>query len=61
MGVHITFVRSVDMDRWKMKEVKTMELGGNKRAQEYYAKHGMMVGGLPDHKNPALAAYKQTL
>jgi len=61
MGVHITFVRSCDMDRWKMKEIKMMELGGNKRALDYYTKHGMMSGGKPDHKNPALAAYKQTL
>ena len=49
------------MDRWKMKEIKMMELGGNKRALDYYTKHGMMSGGKPDHKNPALAAYKQTL
>lgn len=49
------------MDRWKMKEIKMMELGGNKRALDYYTKNGMMTGGKADHKSPALAAYKQTL
>ena len=28
-GVHISFVRSVDMDRWKKKDLKQMELAGN--------------------------------
>jgi len=32
MGVHISFVRSLKMDKWKLKEIKQMELGGNKRA-----------------------------
>jgi len=31
MGVHISFVRSLKMDKWKLKEIKAMELGGNKR------------------------------
>ena len=41
-GVHISFVRSLKMDRWKAKELKSMELGGNKLAQAYYEKNGMM-------------------
>jgi len=36
MGVHISFVRSLKMDRWKLKELYQMELGGNKNALEYY-------------------------
>ena len=31
-GVHISFVRSINMDKWKAKELKQMELGGNKAA-----------------------------
>ena len=43
MGVHITFVRSLKLDRWKAKELKQMELGGNKAARVFYEKNGMIV------------------
>jgi len=29
------------MDRWKHKELKCMELGGNKNASVYFEKNGM--------------------
>jgi len=76
MGVHITFVRyefipliltllnnrSLKMDRWKPKELKCMELGGNKNAMGYYEKNGMyQADGTPNHKAPQLAKYKQDL
>ena len=49
------------MDRWKHKEMKCMELGGNKNAHVYYEKNNMMDGGKPNHKAPQLAKYKQDL
>lgn len=49
------------MDRWKRKEIKQMELGGNKNAGIYYEKNGMMVDGKPNHKAPALSKYKSDL
>jgi len=49
------------MDKWKLKELKTMEVGGNKRAAEFYKKHNMFKGGNPDHEHPSLSAYKATL
>jgi len=62
MGVHITFVRSLKMDRWKARELKQMEFGGNKLAKAYYEKNGMLTQGQPpDHKNPALTRYKNEL
>jgi hypothetical protein len=30
------------MDRWKAKELKCMELGGNKLAYAFYEKNGMV-------------------
>jgi ADP-ribosylation factor GTPase-activating protein 1 len=42
MGVHISFVRSLKMDRWKARELKQMEFGGNKLAKIYYEKNGML-------------------
>ena len=38
-----------------------MELGGNKNAQIYYEKNGMMVDGKPNHKAAALTKYKSDL
>lgn len=50
------------MDRWKPKEVKQMELGGNKSAQVYFEKQGMYgTDGKPNYKAPQLAKYKQDL
>lgn len=62
MGVHITFVRSLKMDRWKLRELKQMELGGNKAAKAFYEKNGMLTAGQPpEHTNPALTRYKNEL
>ena len=61
-GVHISFVRSLKMDRWKAKELKCMELGGNKLAAQYYERNQMMLpDGSPNHKAPALSKYKLDL
>lgn len=50
------------MDRWKARELKQMEFGGNKLARAYYEKNGMLVAGQPpDHRNPALTRYKNEL
>ncbi|GAX25489.1 ADP-ribosylation factor GTPase-activating protein 2/3 [Fistulifera solaris] len=40
MGVHITFVRAVDLDEWTQGQIDAMRLGGNKNAREYFQKHG---------------------
>lgn len=49
------------MDRWKPKELKCMELGGNKNAAVYFEKNGMIVDGKPNHKDSKLSKYKQDL
>lgn len=49
------------MDKWKAKEIKIMELGGNKKAHAFYAKNGMLGDGRPNHENPALSKYKMAL
>ena len=58
MALLIIAFRSLKMDRWKPKEIKQMELGGNKNAQIYYEKNGMYTDGKPNHKAPSLAKYK---
>jgi len=61
MGVHISFVRSLKMDRWKRKELKAMELGGNKNVLEYYEENGMIKDGKPDHESAPHAKQKMDL
>mmetsp|Transcript_11328 Transcript_11328/g.26256 ORF Transcript_11328/g.26256 Transcript_11328/m.26256 type:complete len:456 (-) Transcript_11328:89-1456(-) len=39
LGVHITFVRSVNLDSWKEKEVLAMENGGNGRVNALFEAH----------------------
>ena len=40
MGVHITFVRSVDLDEWTQRQIDAMRIGGNDNARKFLAKHG---------------------
>ena len=39
MGVHLMFVRSVNLDEWKEEEVEAMERGGNAIVNAYYEAH----------------------
>ncbi|KAK8809588.1 hypothetical protein WA158_000531 [Blastocystis sp. Blastoise] len=40
MGVHITFVRSTQLDSWTENQLMFMKLGGNDRAAVYFREHG---------------------
>jgi hypothetical protein len=40
MGVHITFVRSVDLDEWTQRQIDAMRIGGNDNARKFLARHG---------------------
>ena len=41
MGVHTSFVRSVDLDEWTQRQIDSMRLGGNANAQQYFRSHGL--------------------
>ncbi|KAL3923076.1 MAG: hypothetical protein SGILL_001859 [Bacillariaceae sp.] len=41
MGVHTTFVRSVDLDEWTQRQIDAMRLGGNANARKYFREHGL--------------------
>lgn len=41
MGVHVTFVRSVELDKWKPSEMEAMKCGGNGNARAFFRAHGI--------------------
>lgn len=58
MGVHLTFVRSVDLDEWTQRQIDAMRIGGNKNARAFFRKHGFtdLHGGKADKKYKSKAA-----
>eukprot|EP01035_Chromulina_nebulosa_P031287 gene31287-41691_t len=41
MGVHITFVRSCDLDEWTREQLDLMKISGNGNATLFFKKHGV--------------------
>jgi ADP-ribosylation factor GTPase-activating protein 2/3 len=64
MGVHTTFVRSVDLDEWTQRQIDAMRLGGNANARKYFREHGLtdMHGKIEKkYTSKAARAYKAEL
>ncbi|KAL2901441.1 ADP-ribosylation factor GTPase-activating protein AGD10 [Bienertia sinuspersici] len=63
LGVHISFVRSTNLDSWSPEQLKTMFFGGNNRAQTFFKQHGWTDGGKIEAKYTSRAAdlYRQIL
>mmetsp|Transcript_23727 Transcript_23727/g.74682 ORF Transcript_23727/g.74682 Transcript_23727/m.74682 type:complete len:405 (+) Transcript_23727:75-1289(+) len=64
-GVHISFVRSVELDRFSPDQMVQMSLGGNARALTHFKAHAMgktSEGGRPvDYNSKVAERYKQQL
>lgn len=60
MGVHITFMRSAELDSWRVEESLRMALGGNERASDFFRLHGITTHKMCYH-TPAAALYKKKL
>ncbi|KAK7366934.1 hypothetical protein VNO80_08937 [Phaseolus coccineus] len=63
LGVHVSFVRSTNLDMWSPEQLKTMSLGGNNRARNFFKQHGWTDDGKTDAKYTSRAAelYKNIL
>ncbi|XP_057476264.1 probable ADP-ribosylation factor GTPase-activating protein AGD8 [Actinidia eriantha] len=63
LGVHVSFVRSTNLDSWTPEQLKMMSFGGNNRAQVFFKQHGWNDGGKIEAKYTSRAAelYRQLL
>ncbi|KAK8480017.1 hypothetical protein V6N13_096316 [Hibiscus sabdariffa] len=63
LGVHVSFVRSTNLDSWSPEQLKMMIYGGNNRAHVFFKQHGWTDGGKIESKYTSRAAelYRQTL
>ncbi|XP_074585299.1 putative ADP-ribosylation factor GTPase-activating protein AGD8 [Curcuma longa] len=63
LGVHISFVRSTNLDSWTPDQLKTMAFGGNNRAHIFFKQHGWTDDGKIEAKFTSRAAelYRQLL
>jgi ADP-ribosylation factor GTPase-activating protein 2/3 len=64
LGVHTTFVRSVDLDEWTQRQIDAMRLGGNANARQYFRQHGLtdMYGKIEKkYTSKAAVSYKAEL
>eukprot|EP01128_Nolandella_sp_AFSM9_P001758 TRINITY_DN1216_c0_g1_i2.p1 TRINITY_DN1216_c0_g1~~TRINITY_DN1216_c0_g1_i2.p1 ORF type:complete len:401 (+),score=92.11 TRINITY_DN1216_c0_g1_i2:81-1283(+) len=62
MGVHISFVRSCELDEWHHEQVSRMALGGNSRATSFFRARGAgSLRGKAKYTSKAADSYKKAL
>jgi len=64
MGVHLTFVRSTDLDEWSTDQLEAMRLGGNGPARAFFKKNGvadMHTKAEKKYHSKAASSYKFNL
>ncbi len=63
LGVHLSFVRSLTMDKWDDLQLARMELGGNSRLKKWFKQRGLPAE-MPisqRYNTPAAATYRDNL
>ncbi|CDJ31220.1 ARF1-directed GTPase-activating protein, putative [Eimeria mitis] len=61
LGTHLSFVRSTEMDKIYPEQLLRMELGGNRRAQEFLREHGADLSQPLDYQGRLAAKHRQAL
>eukprot|EP00249_Psilotum_nudum_P025400 c2981_g1_i1 orf=273-1508(-) len=63
LGVHISFVRSTNLDTWTQEQLKMMCCSGNSLARVFFNQHGWTEGGKIESKYTSRASelYRQLL
>ena len=69
MGVHITFVKSLNLDSWQRIQLRNFKFGGNKAAKDYFCKNGGSqffnklngVDATAKYTSPVALKYKEKL
>mmetsp|Transcript_44968 Transcript_44968/g.66180 ORF Transcript_44968/g.66180 Transcript_44968/m.66180 type:complete len:440 (+) Transcript_44968:92-1411(+) len=63
LGVHISFVRSIDMDSWTPQQIKLMKAGGNAACAKYLTGKGVAANTpiKAKYENPVAQLYKEVL
>lgn len=64
LGTHLSFVRSVMMDRWTEKQIAMMMAGGNEKMNDYLRDNGIKVDEASTkekYDNPVAELYRQKL
>lgn len=57
LGVHVSFVRSIEFDKWSVKHLRAMKVGGNKSARDHLVSSDL----LSRYSNDAAKWYKKEL
>ena len=61
-GTHISFVRSVDLDKWNRKQLKSLELTGNAYTKQRFNDLGVpLIGGNYDYNNSMVLKVRQEI
>lgn len=62
MGVHLTFVRSVDLDEWTQRQIDAMKIGGNENCKKFFKKQGVTdFHNKKKYTSKAASAYRAEL
>ena len=61
-GTHISFVRSVDLDKWNRKQLKSLELTGNSYTKQRFNELGVpLIGNIYDYSNSMVLKVRQEI
>ncbi|CAD8208241.1 unnamed protein product [Paramecium pentaurelia] len=61
MGVHLTFVRSIEMDSWTDKQLAMMHLGGNQQLRVFFQQYGIQISDQNKWKTNAAHYYRERM